>query len=709
MYNFIDVTEASGGMVLPSEALQINGSYIEDQISGYRTLSVQGREALSPELETFETGVRDGSTLKSKRYPARIITVKYQLIAGSNEAFREAYNKLGGILDVENAQLIFNDEQDKYFTGTPCGIEAVEPGRNAVVGTFDILCIDPFKYSLYEYEAIAAEGEKCIFVEYGGTYKAHPKLEAVFFEPAEETFLEIEEDQTTGELTAKVESPPGDCGYVAFFNEDEKIIQLGDPTEVDGTNAYSASQGLINQPFYTETSWSTTSKNLWTVNKGHIMASNVTQEGSVHMGEASSAILGKSYTTSASAVNIGNITSGTLPITFHIYAEITKRTEKSANVLLMVAAEGKPSNGASYVLGGATGLIVEFFIGNNINSSIKIKTATGTASGRWYSSSVLRGSKTFTVSNLTEAASKLSNVKFSAYLTDDRHDSLVNKATCSDISIPRYSTTFVTAEATHYLTPNAYGTTASGWHGPSIRRKVGKDASGIEGAQNFTLTYRQKMCIGKATAAQNQVGSFRMNITDSNGKNIAGIWVYKNKAGKAGKLVFYVNGVQENITDIDLHYGNDFFGGAEDSVCTTTVTKTGGTIEFAVGSYKRTFYSKDLVDVLGWHVTFSFEKYGALEKLEYNGLYWAKFVKHNCNTWKDVPNKFSANDVVVADCRNAEITLNGIPAPNLGALGNNWEAFVLKPGLNQIGYAYSEWVTDEYAPTFKVKYREVFL
>ena len=76
---------------------------------------------------------------------------------------------------------------------------------------------------------------------------------------------------------------------------------------------------------------------------------------------------------------------------------------------------------------------------------------------------------------------------------------------------------------------------------------------------------------------------------------------------------------------------------------------------------------------------------------------------------RDIPNKFSADDVVEADCKNAEILLNGTPAPSLGALGNDWEDFYLTPGLNQIGIAYSEWVSAECAPQFKVKYREVFL
>ena len=35
MYDFIDVTEVSEGLSLPSEALKINGEYIENQISGF--------------------------------------------------------------------------------------------------------------------------------------------------------------------------------------------------------------------------------------------------------------------------------------------------------------------------------------------------------------------------------------------------------------------------------------------------------------------------------------------------------------------------------------------------------------------------------------------------------------------------------------------------------------------------------------------------
>jgi hypothetical protein len=62
-----------------------------------------------------------------------------------------------------------------------------------------------------------------------------------------------------------------------------------------------------------------------------------------------------------------------------------------------------------------------------------------------------------------------------------------------------------------------------------------------------------------------------------------------------------------------------------------------------------------------------------------------------------------------ANCKTGEIFLNGVHTPGLGALGNDWEDFYLTPGLNQIGFAYSDWVKDDCAPNPIVRYREVYL
>lgn len=677
MYNFIDVNQTSEESILPSEALQINGEYIENLISGYRTLNVVGREALSPDVVSYETGVRDGSQLQSKRYPERILVVTYALMAESNAAFREAYNQLGKILDVKNAQLIFNDEQDKFFVGTPCIIGNVDPGRNSVVGEFEILCTDPFKYSVTEYEATVAEGEKSVMVEYNGTYKGYPKLEAAFFN---------EEEVASDGETAQTLTGAGDCGYVAFFNSDEKIIQLGDPDEVDGTNPYAKSQTLMNQTFLSETAWGTTAKNLWAVNKGHIMVSNVHQMGSVAMKYAS-----------YSQTHYSGLTSGTLvalkdgSVSYKVTYSTKNRTADSVTIVFNASKTSADPVFMRFIIRIPSPKV-------DLGITVGSKDSTASRRAKTYSSS-----KEITITGLSASQTEISGITFSA-INSGTEDYSIENAKCNSVKISKYTTT---TYATYYLAPNAYSTYSGGWHGPSITRTLSADASGEVGAANFTLSYKQKMCIAQNGSAQ--VGSFRMNIVDASGNNIAGIWVYKNKHGKTGNLVFYVNGVQVNTTAIDIHTGNVYFGLSESAVATTTVSKSGSTISFAVGSYKRTFTNSALTNVKATAVTFSFEKYSELTPLEYNGLYWAKFVKHNCNTYQDIPNKFSANDVVVADCKTAEIYLNGIQTPSLGALGNDWEAFYLQPGLNQIGISYSSWVMDEYAPTLKVRYREVFL
>jgi hypothetical protein len=101
-------------------------------------------------------------------------------------------------------------------------------------------------------------------------------------------------------------------------------------------------------------------------------------------------------------------------------------------------------------------------------------------------------------------------------------------------------------------------------------------------------------------------------------------------------------------------------------------------------------------------------KFNGKAPLSYNGLRNVKFVR-DYYSWRNIPNKFIANDILEADCNTGEIFLNGVLAPKCGALGNDWEGFYLKPGINEIGFSYSDWVTPEYAPEFKLKYREVFL
>lgn len=555
MYNFVDTNGYAEGTALPSEALKINGAYLENKVTGYRTLYVKGREMLAPDIETYETGVRDSSNLQSKRFPARTITVGYQLIASSAEAFRAAFNALNAALDVEEAELIFADELDKFFIGTPFGRGDVPAGRNAVTGEFDILCADPFKYSVQEYEVTPTLDDGTTFaIQYNGTYRSYPTLVAEFAD---------EDDDTTGGLTGN-----GDCGYVAFLSDDAAIIQLGDPDEPD-TEDYAKSQTLTKQIF---TSYNATVAAKWPINTGRTSSSAVTATGTVVVGK------------------------------------------DAENIRMLVA--------------------------------------------------------------------------------------------------------------------NSYGT-GTEWHGPSITRTIPADASGHVGAKNFRLSYKQRMCMGQGKKDTKQRGLFQCLLVNVNGSErtiVAGLSVNKNKTGKQALLKLYVNGKTVHTQYIDLTYHNKYFGYKKvvtekikkkgkvikkkriiQPVLSSTIRKYGKTVTFNIGGIKKAFKVSAIANTEVHEITFLMGKYASVTPLTYNGLFWAKFISDSCETFRDIPNKFSAGDVVEADCEDGEIYLNDARAPELGALGNDWETFYLEPGANQIGVVWSDWVPAGSAPNCKIRYREVFL
>ncbi len=168
-YKFVDTVRQTTAATesLPDEAIRINGKWLENEVSGYRTLHVSGRELISTEINTTTIAGMNGEIFLNSRIPARVITVRYLLAAKSNYAFREAFNKLllaaksnyafreafnklSRLLQPTQVEVVFADEPDKYFIGTKSEIENPEPGSNITTGEFKIFCTDPFKYSTTE-------------------------------------------------------------------------------------------------------------------------------------------------------------------------------------------------------------------------------------------------------------------------------------------------------------------------------------------------------------------------------------------------------------------------------------------------------------------------------------------------------------------------------------------------------------------------------
>lgn len=214
MYAFVNtVNSGIVGTNLPTEAMSYNGVYLENEIDGYRTLSVTGRELMESEVTDQEIDGMDGSYYRYKTTPTRTITVKYQLRARGSREFRDAFNKMNKLLSGEQVKVIFNDESDKYFIGTKTSNTQVDGGSNNVIGEIEIYCSDPRKYSTTEKEFVATDGVLNIVNE--GTVP-----------------VSIDYDITTTSET----------GYIGLVSE-EGIMQYGKIEELDG-ETYKQSEWL---------------------------------------------------------------------------------------------------------------------------------------------------------------------------------------------------------------------------------------------------------------------------------------------------------------------------------------------------------------------------------------------------------------------------------------------------------------------------------
>lgn len=150
MYDFSKVTKdtSSEGYSLPSEAMKFDGVYLEDEIEGYRTLSVSGRELISYDIIDSEASGRDGRIFLGATLPPRNITVQYSLESDSTSDMRDKFNRMNQLLSTKEAVVSFNDEPDYEFIGTLGRASGVSEGRLNVIGSFDIVCLDPYKYKV---------------------------------------------------------------------------------------------------------------------------------------------------------------------------------------------------------------------------------------------------------------------------------------------------------------------------------------------------------------------------------------------------------------------------------------------------------------------------------------------------------------------------------------------------------------------------------
>lgn len=571
-YTFVDTVENTSSVSLPAEALSLNGEYIEELIPGYRTLRVSGRELLNRELTTLEVGTRDGSYLKSTRFPARTITVEYQLISATDEAFRTAYNQLNSILNVTDAECIFSDEPDKYFIGTPNNPGDVPGGRNSIISSFEILCLDPFKYAVEEHEVLPAEGvddDNTFVIDYQGTVRSYPVLEADFYQ------------------SDVVDDNNGRCGYVAFVNDREKVLQFGNLDEGNPS-----SERYVEVVIGSKTTWMTSE-------------------------------------------------------------QLVNKTFKSDST------DWAKNEG-----------ITNMSTGYTITGSVKI---------------------------------------------DKLEDSSKNEKT---------------------IMPMSYGS-GTGWHGPSILKAIPADSKGRQEATDWTAQFHYRFALGLGEETRRSKGALQCFLWNSSSqKIIAGLTIYKGSYGLVGAVRYYVNSRFKKEGEMYLGKTNLWSGWEyqegkkKPGPGIITITKKGDTVTFAISkrdasnnyvTVKNTFKDPAIKSVIVDRYQFNMYAYKDFAPVRSLGIYWAKFTSNSVLNTKteytteelpvavNIDYEFGTNDVLMANVGAASVYVNDTEKPSIGALGNEWEEFYLLPGINQIHCAYSDFVDDEYKPSFKLRYREVYL
>lgn len=575
MYEFIDITEQSPVNSLPTEAVSIDGQFIEEAIPGYRTLNVQGRESLNREITAYSVGAAHGERVRSTRYEARVITVRYQLIAESAADFREKMNILNNLLTSEDSDFIFNDEPDKFFSGIPVIEDSVEPGTNAVTGEWKIYCAYPFKRSVdvvtkssEDTEGVVVNGNTAVFtIDYAGTIPAKPILQAEF----------------AGAKAGGNLSEDGDCGFVAFMDTDENVIQLGNPE--DPTSAQANAETLVNREFSEIAGWATSGP-VWS-NYG---------------------VTGR--------VSPGNISD--------------PQWDKGKGLTKPYA---KPTYGSG-------------------------------------------------------------------------------SATC-------------------------FGPVLS-WNAPAGSQVLGPD---------FSLQLVHRICGEKST----ELGEFQCMVRDSQSQVVAGFVILKNKTGDKGTVKYIVNNAEVGSATVDLSYYNRNFGyckksavyknqyynkkkktwqdkkisGAKtrkvvdkytytQSSLQSSITKQDDTIAFKIGGLAAKSFQDSTLPTQAAAITMHYGMYKNKPALHTNAVQSIKLAAHP-GSFETVKNTFQAGDIVEADCNDASVyllranTIEGQPAPNYGALGNDWESFELERGLNTISVIWSDWVDPNYKPIIRIMYNEVYI
>ena len=254
---------------------------------------------------------------------------------------------------------------------------------------------------------------------------------------------------------------------------------------------------------------------------------------------------------------------------------------------------------------------------------------------------------------------------------------------------------------------NTAGENTKWWNG-AMKAIAIVDSNGEKGSTK-TYSYVNSWF---ETGVMGQTGCQAIAFCDENGKMICCQEIYKNDmSGNTAHMAMWVGGnnprIVKDYSFEPVYWDSNPFNRNQGH---SDMMKWDDTIRFHwCGSYPE-YKVPELKNTKVHSVKLYIGQYG--NRNMNNQYVWRNVFRgisvriSDITKWRDAPNKFTTNEIFRVDCGSGDVTLQGLARPDLGALGNDWEAFCLTPGVNQIQCIHSSWAKQ---PTYKMKYREVFL
>lgn len=746
----------SKSMMIVHDGVFEDGFYLEDEIEGYTTIDVTGRESISREVETNTIGSRDGELYKNKRYEPRTITVSFVIEGADSTDLLSKLDHLNYILDHDEMIVVFDDEPDKYYMGTPNGspsISIATPGGSdfgVASGSFDITCHDPFKYSvqefIYDFEIDDDPNYRWARVNYDGTYESHPTFETLFYtgdsvvdeDPNSPTGY-IENYEFDDEIASNYDGSENmvvgndaDCNYVAFFDDDDHIMQFGNPdTSIDSEDVEPMTT-LEDQDFTNSGCYSANVKSRWLSNQvpPNVLPNNYIAQGAFGMKYKEYTVTQNNVSTSATLLS-AKAGSGSPAIKYTVSAVASDRQED--RVKMVVTVKWSKAKGA-WKKGSLTAGIGLHDTSDPYTHSDLI-TKSIFSNKTWTSkNAATSGSITITFM-LTGLSASTSQVHFAFHVSRSGGSSgTLGWTVCNKMPIPTY---LPPQSGSCFLSGSTFGSPLSGKHyGPTITRFL------TAGCNKFEFNSDMYFAAGSAETSKLQQGAFGCYIvtgssisgtTINDPKVLAGFTIYDDDASSLnGAVQYLINGTKYSS---DENINLDYYVKETQTVNSgskTTYTKGKTTITEAAykklskkkkSGYKKvvtTTYttktvnkgdnrlrhfsiSKDannivisldrlngikcpidptLASMNAYAIVIGVFKNANYPELDWMGIRNAQFIKYNTDTLEEAPNQFGAGDILVIDTENNSVVLNNESVPSIGALGNDWENMYLIPGVN---------------------------